>query len=310
MEYIKKEYFWKMPNYDHKLHVIVWKPEKVIAVLQIFHGMTEHIDRFDELADYMASRGILVFGEDHLGHGKTAVDKKEFGYFSEGNVSKIMTEGIHALTLEVKEKYKNIPFYILGHSMGSFMLRRYIMEYGKDIDGCIVQGTGRQKKGPVIFGQVLVRIIGAIKGEKYISPLVISLTTGDFNSEFGENETENAWTTSDMEMQRKFLDDPLSGFPFTVNGYRFILDTFRFIQKEENIARIPKKLPIFMISGNQDVVGEKGAGVRAIYQQYIDAGLENVELKLYENARHELHHEKDRREVYHDILDWMNKKQG
>lgn len=304
MEVIKKEF--GLPTLDKKndFHMITWEPQgEVRAVLQICHGMTEYVDRYDELAHFLAERGIFVIGNDHLGHGQTARKKEDYGYFAQGNPSKIVVDNLYMITKKTQAEYPDVPLVVLGHSMGSFLIRRYITTYGKHVDGCLILGTGRQSNMTILEGKIMTRILSLIQGDHYPSKLMRKLSTGNFNSYF--EGKEGNWCTKDAEIIKACSNDPYCDFIFTLNGYKLLLDTVAFVQKKSNIEEIPKNLPIRMLSGDEDPVGDFGKAVKEIYHEYQQAGIENISMKLYEGDRHELYHETDRQDVFEDIYQWI-----
>lgn len=304
MEVSKKEYGLPTLDKQNELHVIAWEPQgQIKAVLQISHGMTEYIDRYDELAHFLAERGIYVIGNDHLGHGKSVKCKEDFGYFAPGDPSKIVVDNLYMITKKIQAEHTNVPYILLGHSMGSFLARRYVMTYGKHIDGCLLLGTGRKSRMVLVFGKCMTAILSLIQGDYYPSKLMRKLSTGNFDSFF--NEKEGNWCTKDAEIIKACENDPYCDFIFTINGYKLLIDTVSFIQKQKNIRRIPQNLPIRFLSGDEDPVGDFGKAIKDICQKYQEAGLAEVSMKLYHGDRHELYHETDRQDVFEDIYQWI-----
>ena len=305
MEVVKKEF--GLPTLDKKndLHMVVWEPQGgVKAILQICHGMTEYVERYEELAQFLAQRGILVIGNDHLGHGQTAKKKEDYGYFAAGTPSKIVVDNLYMITRKIQTEYPDVPYVVLGHSMGSFLIRRYIMMYGEHVDGCLILGTGKQSWSTVISGKFMVRLLTLFQGDHHYSKLMRKLSTGDFNSHF-EGKPGN-WCTKDEDLIKSFENDPYCDFIFSLNGYQLLLDTVGYIQKKQNILKIPKNLPLQFMSGEEDPVGDFGAGVEEIFHEYQDAGIGQVTMKLYPGDRHELYHETDRQTVFEEIYQWVS----
>lgn len=290
----------------HKLHVIIWEPDtEVKAVLQISHGMTEMITRYDHFARFLNTKGIVVIGNDHLGHGETADCDEELGYFCPQNMSATVVKDLHSVTEYAKKEYPGVPYFLLGHSMGSFMARRYLMTYGEALTGAVIVGTGSQKKLILIAGRVLAGLIQLFKGDRYRSKLLLFSAFGRYNERFKDAGHHCAWQTKDEKVWDFCANNKYCNFIFTVNGYQTLFDVLGFIQKKENIARIPKKLPIFMVAGTEDPVGDYGAGVRKVYEAYQQSGIEDIQMKLYEGDRHEILNELDKDVVYSDIYSWL-----
>lgn len=298
----------RLPSKDgvHKLHVVIWEPdEEVKAVLQISHGMTEMIMRYDHFARFLNTKGILVIGNDHLGHGETAGCDEDLGYFCPKNMSETVVKDLHSVTEYAKREYPGVPYFLLGHSMGSFMARRYLMTYGKELTGAVIVGTGAQKKQDLLMGKIVSSFIQLFKGARHRSMFMKNASFGSFNERFKRDAHSCAWLTRDEKVWEFCANHKYCNFAFTINGYKTLFDVLSFIQKRENIAKIPKKLPIFMVAGSDDPVGDYGVDVQKIYEIYKQTGIEDICIKLYENDRHEILNELDKDVVYHDIYNWL-----
>lgn len=304
----RNEFYIQSSNQKNKLRVMMWKPEgPVSAILQISHGMIEHIERYDEFARYLAERGFLVVGNDHLAHGKSVAHADEFGYFPADDSSKTVVEDLHLLSLHMKEKYPNTPYFLLGHSMGSFMARRYLMTFGQELSGAIIMGTGSQPNILLGFGQFMIHLMSQFKPMTYRSSFIEKACFSTYNHRFKPQRTKHDWLSQDTAMVDAYAQDPLCNFTFTLNGYQTLFNTLSFIQSDKNIEQIPKNLPIFMVSGKEDPVGNYGKSVQKIYTHYKNIGIQDISLKLYENDRHEILNELDRKQVYSDLYDWLKR---
>ena len=281
-----------------------WLPEgEPVAVLQIIHGMNEYIRRYDAFATYMAERGFVVVGEDHLGHGESVPEGGTYGYFCDNDPATVVVRDVHRLKKLTQQDYPTLPYLILGHSMGSFILRNYITRYGTGISGAIICGTGTPKKSQLVGGKLLTSILGKLKGDTYGSKLVNEMSTKAYMSGEGM-ETELDWLCSDRAVQEAYAKDPLcSGFTFTVNGYHTLYELAHRMQKKENLAKIPKKLPILIVS--EDPVGDRGEAPKALYDTLLHLDITKTTLKLYNGARHELLNEKIKETVYYELYNWM-----
>lgn len=300
----------QLPSNDgiHKLHVVVWEPESPVrAVLQISHGMIEFIERYQDFAAFLNERGIVVVGNDHLGHGQTAGKDEDLGYFCPNDMSKTVVADLHTVTEYAKKEYPNVPYFLLGHSMGSFMARRYLMTYGEELTGAIISGTGRKPAIILTGGKILAGMIGAVKGQRYRTKLLKSIAFSACNNRINPVRTENDWLTKDEKIVDWYNSNKYCTFSFTVNGYKTLFEVLAFIQKKDNIARIPKELPVFMVAGDEDPIGDYGEGVKKVYEQYRTAGIQDITCKLYKGDRHEILNELDRETVYKDIAEWVEK---
>ncbi|WP_455718606.1 alpha/beta fold hydrolase [Anaerosporobacter sp.] len=294
----------------HKLNVTMWKPkssEKVKAVLQISHGMIEFIDRYDEFARYLVQNGYVVVGHDHLGHGNTVNSQDEWGYFVKKQASQTVVDDVYQVSCRIKEEFPNTKLILLGHSMGSFVARRYLMTYGKELDAAIIMGTGSKPKIMITGGKLLIHIWQVIFGDKHRSKFIEKLMFGTYNKRFSDNPDGKEWLTKDEEICKWYCNEPACSFKFTLNGYQMILEALGFIQKSSNINKIPKNLPLFIVAGKEDPVGDYGKGVEHVYNVYKKAGIKDISIRLYENDRHEILNETDRQMVYKDILNWLDK---
>ncbi len=279
----------------------MWIPKKKVrAVLQIAHGMVEHIKRYEQFAAYLNQYGIAVIGHDHLGHGYTAKTEKDLGYFCEKDGDRAVILDMHRVTIYAKKKFPNVPIYLMGHSMGSFFTRNYIMKYGTQLDGVILMGTGYHCLPEVRFGECLTKLFCILFGSHYRSHLIDRMILGMYNKKFAPNRTNSDWISSDEQTVDQYLQDQFCTFRFTVSAYR---DFFRILVRvscKNNIKRIPNNLPIYIVSGKDDPVGDFGKGVQKVYCQLKQTGC-NVNIHLFPNARHEILNEKDRFAVFEDL---------
>ena len=245
-------------------------------------------------------------GNDHLGHGKSVQAKSEYGFFNEKYGNVCVLGDIHTLRQRTEKKYPDVPYFMMGHSMGSSLLRQYIQMYGKGLDGAVLMGTvADHKKAVLAFGKRLCRLMAAFRGWHYRSKLVDDLAIGGYNKKFKPARTQADWITSDYERLEKYAADPLCTFRFTVNAYYNMFLGMMSTQRKESVYMIPKGLPILFVSGAEDPVGDFGKGVRKIYEKYRAAGIQDVALRLYTGDRHELLNETDRKQVYEDLLEWF-----
>lgn len=304
---MQKEVFYiPSSNGKNRLYCVHWKPDvPVRAVLQITHGMVEYIERYEPLAQALTEAGIAVMGHDHLGHGRTAADEGELGFFAETNGEKAMLKDIHRLTVTAKKCYPDLPCFLMGHSMGSFFTRRYITLYGQELDGVILMGTGWVSETMATVGWVLSGVISRLMGGRYRSRLLVKLTLGAYEQTFRDEGMRNAWLSREREAVEAYNKDPFCNFAFTVSAYHDFFTVLRDLAREKQFGRIPKDLPVFFLSGDKDPVGSFGVGVEKAYESIRHLGVQDVTLKLYENDRHELVNETDRAQVYEDIRQWL-----
>ena len=276
------------------------------AILQIAHGMQEHIARYDDFMLFLAQHGILAVGNDHLGHGHSVATNDDLGFFGP-SPSNLVVGDIQRLRALMQEKYPDTPYFMLGHSMGSYMLRKYLALNGKGLAGAIVMGTGYTPDATTGAGLRVIDVLTKVKGERFQSNLLPKLAFGKDYKPYDMTgaEPERSWLSHSIENVKAYYADPLCGFPFTVNGYRGLMEAVRFSCKQENVNAIPGDLPILLVSGALDPVGAVGEGVRTVHRMMKQAGIHDLELKLYPDMLHEILNEPDHQVVYDDILHWI-----
>lgn len=301
-----KEYTIPSSDGISSLFCMRWIPDReAAATLQISHGMMEHIKRYDEFAKTLAGQGIAVFGHDHLGHGATAGTEDRMGYFSAKQGHICVLKDIHRVGAVIKKEYPDVPHFILGHSMGSFFLRRYLTIYGDEVDGAIIMGTGDQPFLQVLAGRISAGLIGCLKGDSFRSRLIHKSVLGNYNSRFKPVKTDSDWLSRDERKVREYVEDPVCNFYFTCNGYKNFFHILLDLKLKRNFTDIPLSLPLFILSGSEDPVGDYGKGVIRVYQQFLKLGIKNATIKLYPESRHEILNEINRTIVYEDVLRWL-----
>lgn len=304
---MKQEFYYPSGDGQTKIHGIVWRPEMdVKAVLQICHGMVEYIDRYNDFAQYLAERGVCVVGHDHLGHGKSVQSEEYLGFFHESHGNKYVITDIHRLRRMTEKDYAGVPYFMMGHSMGSFLLRQYLTMRAEGLAGAIIMGTGYMPHGLLAAGQMVCRTIAAVKGWQYRSEFMNQLGMGGYNKQFEPSESTKDWITSDEEMRKKYEADPLCSFTFTVNGYYQMFEGMKVLTKKNAMDKIPGSLPVLFVSGAEDPVGSNGEGVARVFRKYERAGIQDVKMKLYPQSRHEILNESNREQVYEDLYQWMD----
>ncbi len=304
---VKKEvFYYGSADKKTKIHAIKWIPsEKIIGVLQVAHGMLEHIDRYDEFANALAAKGILVVGNDHLGHGSSLLTEEDRGFFCDGDGNKVVIEDINKLMELMKNQYKDVPYFLLGHSMGSFLIRQYITIYNQGIDGAIVVGTGNQPYALLKSAVFITKSIALFKGWRYRSKFVDDLAFGNNNKKFEPSRTNLDWLSKDEKIVDAYKNDKRISFVFTLNSYYSMFKGMLSLYNKNNLKKIPKNLPVIFLSGGQDPVGNFGKDVLKLYISFKDMGMEDVSYKLYKDDRHEILNELDRQNIYEDIEDWI-----
>lgn len=289
------------------LHAFRCIPDgEVRAIVQLSHGMVEFIDRYKPLAEYLAARGILVTGNDHLGHGGSIRTKDDYGYFAEPDGNRAVLDDLHAMTDLTKKLYPGVPYFLLGHSMGSFYARQYLCEYGAELDGAIIMGTGFQPKALVTLARTVCRVLAVFFGWKHRSALVKNLSFLGYNKGL-EGRTPHDWLNRDQSEVDKYRADERCMFTFTLNAYYSMFTGILRLYDTDFLNQMPKELPLLFLAGDADPVGEQGKGVKRAIESLKAVGVKNIQLKLYPGARHELLVETNKLEVFADIGDWLDK---
>jgi len=285
--------------------VSLWTPEGAPrAVVQIVHGVAEYAGRYDHFARYLAGRGFVVCGEDHLGHGKT-VDDGKFGYFGKKDGWTLVTADVRQLRVLMGGRYPGVPYFLLGHSMGSFLARTCLCAYPGTVDGCILSGTGQEKPALVAGGKALASAICALRGPETVSGLVNQLSLGAYNKQFQPNRTTADWICRDEAVVDAYLKDPFCTFMPTAGMFRDMMGGLQYISSEAALSQMDPSTPVYLFSGDRDPVGSNGAGVKKVYGFFKDHGTHDLTMKLYPGGRHEMLNEINRGEVYADVLAWL-----
>lgn len=308
----EKYFHYLSADKETQISAKIWMPseEKPQAVLQLAHGMVEYKERYDRFAKFLTEQGFIVCANDHLGHGDSVKTTDDWGYMTPYNPSDVIIKDMHSLRSMMQKQYPDLPYYMLGHSMGSYMLRKYLAVHGQGLAGAVIMGTGH---APAIVGKLALFLTNreAKKhGWRYRSEFIQGLTYDKNYKKYdltGKN-TKNSWLTRDEEIVKKYYSDPKCTYTFTLTGHKGLFEAVLFDCKKENIERIPSDLPILLISGEDDPVGGLGKGVRKVEALLRDTGHTDVVCKLYPGARHEVLNEINYEEVYGDILAWLTKK--
>ncbi len=307
---MKEEIYYKSNDGITDIHAIIWKPTNEIkAIVQISHGMVEHINRYETFAKYLNNQGILVCGNDHLGHGKSVIDKDHYGYFCAKKQDKVVVDDVHELTMKIKKDYPNIPIYLLGHSMGSFIARNYIDYYSNELTGCIIIGSSYKSKTYMNICKIITWFTQFYHhGWFYRSPFLYKRTNTAFAKKFEEGkENPHCWLTNDQSVIESFKDDELANFRFTCNAYYGLFTLLKKACSKRLAKKIDHNLKLYILSGNEDPVGNFGKDIYKIEKQYKKVGIKNVKIKLYNGMRHELLNETNKLLVMNDIANFITK---
>ena len=278
------------------------------AVVQIAHGIAEHIDRYRDFMRFLAENGYVAVGDDHLGHGKTIRDPSEQGFFAEKDGWDHVVADMDRLHDIMKEQYPDLPYAFFGHSMGSFLTRTYLIKHPDKYDAAVISGTGHQPRLMVLGGYAAACLFVKLQGAHTVGTTLNDIAFGSYNKGFENPRTIYDWLSRDPAVADAYAADPLCGFIATNGLFRDMMGGIKFITDEKNIAMMNEEKPIYFMSGDADPVGENGQGVTRAYDAFCKAGLHDVTMRLYPGGRHEMLNEINKADVYQDILNWLNEK--
>ena len=290
-----------------KLHGCRWTPDgEVKAIVQLVHGIAEYVERYDDFANFLNSKGILVVAEDHMGHGKSICDATPIGCFAGGWHTAV--KDTYELLQKTMEEFPGVPYILFGHSMGSFMARTILAKYpDSGITAAVICGSAWMPGAVIGAGKAVATIVCKKNGEQTPSPLLQSIMFGGYNKKIEHPRTACDWLTRDNKIVDDYVADPLCGFIPSAGLVRAMMDGLQYIQDGKNLDSMKKDLPVFFIAGGDDPVGGYGAGVRQAVEEFVKHGMEHVDVKIYPLCRHEIHNEINRQEVYEDVASWIEK---
>lgn len=306
MNYTFSEITFPSRDGIHTVYAEVYAPSdrEPIGIVQLAHGMIDHVGRYRALADYLTGEGYVFAGHHHLGHGRTAGKDEDFGIFAEKDGVDYLLRDMHAMNKYLRESFPSLPLFVFGHSMGSFISRLYAVRYPHSLQGIVIHGTGGPN--PLLpLGSFLAGLISLVRGKRHRSRLINKMAFGSYNSKFPKADGKHAWLTRDVSRVADRDTDKLTGFTFTASGYSDLFRMIRASNSKSWFSEYPKQLPTLIMSGDMDPVGNYGKGPDYVYKQLMIAGCKSIELKMYEGARHELFNETNREEVFDDLVGWL-----
>ena len=293
------------PEKDVTLACREYRPEgDPVGILQVIHGLGEHQGRYVFFARFLAENGFAVYTSDLPGHGPAAAETGSLGRFPRGGWMKA-AEGQHALLERIKELWPGKPVFLFGHSMGSFLARSCLILWPGGLQGCILCGTGHLARPLAAAGGAAAEVTAKLRGEDNVSEFLRKMAFGSYNQRIPEAASPNAWICRDEAVVAAYDADPLCGLTPSSGLIREMMRGIRLITDPAKQKRMDPELPVLFISGEEDPVGEYGAGVRRALESFRKAGMKRAELKLYPGDRHELLNEPDRNAVCGDILAWL-----
>ena len=290
------------------IHALFWKPEgKPKAVVHICHGMVEYIERYERLAEFLCEQGYVVYGADLLGHGQSVVNKNCYGYFGKNNGNWKLLSDIVILQGLAKRSYPGLPYYILGHSFGSLLVREFVERFPDSADGVILLGTMYKSNLEARLGTLICEFLAMVKkdGYRYRSTFMNDLAIGSYDKHFRNEDLRNSWLSRDKQEVQLYNATPECNFIFTVGAYRDMMTGLLEANNKKNLARLHRDVPILLMCGDQDPVGDFGKGPRHLYNIYKSMGLD-CRLRIYKDSRHEILNDLEKKKVCRDILKWLD----
>ncbi len=272
----------------------------ITGIICIVHGMAEHTDRYIDIAKYLAEKGYAVFMHDHAGHGKSITSEDDLGFFGEKDGSEKVTDDVKNVLDIAKKTYPSLPVTVWGHSMGSFITRKFIAKYPDAADAAIICGTSGANPAAGA-GIAVAKLISALLGSRYRSKLLDSMAFGAYNKKFNK-VTGFEWLSVNENNVKIYVEDKLCGYNFTSCGFKDLFTLLCDVSSDEWYANVPSDFPVYLIAGDMDPVGNYGKGVTEVYNKLKDSGHSNVSIKLYKDLRHEIHNEECRTTVLDDIV--------
>lgn len=299
----KNEFSYKSKDRITDIYALEWKPDSDIkGVVQVAHGVTEHMGRYEELAQFLTSNGYVLIGNDHIGHGLSTNSKKM--YFGPKNSFDYVIDDVLECTNIIKNKYPNIPITLLGFSLGSFVARAYAIKYPYMVNNLILIGTGYNNELELKIAKLAALNEARKHGDDQMSSLIKKLTFDTYNKHFTPINTDLDWLCKNKEELNKFLEDPLRGKIISAGLFRELLNGMSYSNNVKNIDRMRKDMSILLLSGAEDPVGNFTKGVYCVYNLFNN--INDVEIKIYNDARHDILHEECKKEVFDDINNWLN----
>lgn len=295
--------FWITMEDDVAIYIKKWytPTKRPKAIIQLAHGMVEHINRYHEFANFLVEQGIFVYGNDHRGHGHTGEKQGLLGYFSEENGFVKTVNDLHTITNRIKGDHPNTPIILFGHSMGSFLARNYLQRFSKEIDGVILSGTGHFPTLTSLAGKRIAALLPPMEESKFMN----SIAFGSYNKKIKDSNTSFDWLTRVQSVIENYTADPHSGYIPTARFFYDLMDGLIIMNNKKRNQTIKKDLPLFLISGDADPVGDYAKGIWKTAYQYEKAGLEDITTMLFAEGRHELLHEINKEEVFAAIYKWI-----
>lgn len=305
MSIIRTEAYYKSTTGEDLIRALIWRNDELppMGIVQISHGLTDHIDRYDRFARFLCENGYVVCGNDHLGHGKEAAKNGKLGDFGARDTDIRMVDDMNVLANIMKKKYPDFPYYLLGHSMGSFLARLYTAQFGDGLSGLILSGTTHVNGRLSVLSEWMLPFGEMIGADKYSD--TGSEVLGKITAKYFKEDDENAWLSVSRENRDEALNDPYFDYPITNASAMMVAKMLLRASSDDCYATVPQGLPVMLISGGKDPIGFFGRGVLSACDKYEYYGADTF-MKIYPGLRHEILNEDDYEGIYNDVLGWLN----
>jgi alpha-beta hydrolase superfamily lysophospholipase len=307
-------------SHDGSTVIRAWlkEPDKVAsgkqlprAVVQVIHGAAEHSGRYAHMAKYLVDKGFVVCAHDQIGHGASAASADDLGQMPLVGGLLALVEDVHSLRRLVQPRYlESVPYVMLGHSMGSYVLRVYLSDHGQGLSAAVLIGTSQPSQLKMDVSRMLARRIARRSGERSFNDRLHRLGLGGVGKKMKDKRTEFDWISSDPDVVDAYIADPISGFRFSNGAYATLSHLMRDMMTSTVLSRTPKGLSVLVLSGAEDPLSDRGRAARGLAQAYRAAGIASTDFKVYHGMRHELLNEPERRGVLDDIIDWLERRIG
>lgn len=294
-----------------KINAFIWdqvEAGKVKAMVQLHHGMAEYALRYDRFARYLNNNGYLVCSVDMRGHGHHITEGHQKGFFAETKGWEQIIDDYSLLNQFIRKKYPDVPVVLMGHSMGSFFARAFFEKHGGAVDAMILSGTAFYPAAMIASGKILATLQRFFAGPRHHSSMLHAMAFKAHNNRFKPAKTPVDWLSRDHESCKSYHHDELCGFVCTTAFYQDLFRLLSFIQQKNLYNESDKDIPVLLLSGSMDAVGNFGKGPELCAKFFRENGFRNVSLKLYDQGRHEMLNETNRDDVYHFITSWLDKR--
>ncbi|MDR2957491.1 MAG: lysophospholipase [Coriobacteriales bacterium] len=281
------------------------------AIIQIIHGAAEYSGRYTHVAKFLVEKGFVVCGHDHIGHGLSVTGPEELGHFPAKDGMSILVADVHNLREAIQPRYlQSVPYIMFGHSMGSFILRVYLAQFGNGLSAAVLSGTTQPTQFGAAASAWYAKHTAIRQGEMAFSKRLHDMGLGSYSRKIMKPRTDFDWLSIDDEIVDAYIADPLCGFRFTNGAYAALTTMMREMIARPTLAKTPKDLCILAISGFDDPLSSKGKAPLAVTRAYKTAGVETADARVYSGLRHELFNEPQKRKLMNDMVDWLSRRLG